>query len=291
MINYLRQIKFQFIIFLQERIHWLLLVLGLIFLFTSANFRNNDTFSPAYINYITGGIFLFTSIVYGVFATRFFLIEVSDQSQIQWARSRFRTDFISAKFFAMFFGALVFLLPTLVIMLIRGAAFNNLAGLLQGAAVWIYLFVPPFLFVTALSIISGLLLRKPALAMILTLLCLIGLVVRQTDVPDLLMYQAYDSYGLLFGYGPIRETLLLNKGYFSCLSIGLLLIALLIGHFILPANKAKPTWMHASVWFFLVIVFSAGTYFLGSRLNDQKRLLSRVRIWRLLINKTRFAKS
>ncbi len=176
MINYLRQITFQFVVFLREKIHWLLLVLGLIFLFTSANFGNNDTFSPAYINSISGGIFLFTSIVYGVFATRFFLMEVSDQSQIQWARSRFRTDFILAKFFAMFFGALVLLLPTLVIMLIRGAAFNNLAGLLQGAAVWIYLFVPTFLFVTALSIVSGLLLRKPALAMILTLLCLIGLV-------------------------------------------------------------------------------------------------------------------
>jgi hypothetical protein len=273
MINYLRQIRFQFVVFLREKIHWLLLVFGLIFLFTSANFWNNDTFSPAYINSISGGIFLFTSIVYGVFATRFFLLEVSDQSQIQWARSRFRTDFISAKFFAMFFGALVLLLPTLVIMLIRGAAFNNLAGLLQGAAVWFYLFVPTFLFVTVLSIVSGLLLRKPALAMILTLLCLIGLVVRQTNVPDLLMYQTFGRYGLLYGYGPIGETLRLNRSYFSCLSIGLLLFALLIGHFILPANKAKLTWTRAGMWFFLVILFSAGTYFLGSRLNDQKKFI------------------
>ena len=269
MVNFLRQLRFQFNIFLQEKIHWLLFILGLIFLFTSANFRNNDTFSPAYINSICGGIFLFTSIVYGVFATRFFLMEVSNQSQIQWVRSGFRTTFITVKFFAAFFGVLVLLLPTLVIMLISGASFNSFAGLLHGATVWVYLFVPTFLFVTALSIFSGLLFRKPALAMTFTLLCLIGNVIRQTSWQDLLMYLPAGVYGLLFGYGPIRETLQLNRGYFLCLSISLLLLALLIGHFVLPANKGKLKWKDAGIWLFLVLFFIAGTYFLGSRLNYQ----------------------
>ena len=273
MVNFLRQLRFQFNIFLQEKIHWLLFILGLIFLFTSANFRNNDTFSPAYINSICGGIFLFTSIVYGVFATRFFLMEVSNQSQIQWVRSGFRTTFITVKFFAAFFGVLVLLLPTLVIMLISGASFNSFAGLLHGATVWVYLFVPTFLFVTALSIFSGLLFRKPALAMTFTLLCLIGNVIRQTSWQDLLMYLPAGVYGLLFGYGPIRETLQLNRGYFLCLSISLLLLALLIGHFVLPANKGKLKWKDAGIWLFLVLFFIAGTYFLGSRLNYQGKFI------------------
>lgn len=258
MVNFLRQLRFQFNIFLQEKIHWLLFILGLIFLFTSANFRNNDTFSPAYINSICGGIFLFTSIVYGVFATRFFLMEVSNQSQIQWVRSGFRTTFITVKFFAAFFGVLVLLLPTLVIMLISGASFNSFAGLLHGATVWVYLFVPTFLFVTALSIFSGLLFRKPALAMTFTLLCLIGNVIRQTSWQDLLMYLPAGVYGLLFGYGPIRETLQLNRGYFLCLSISLLLLALLIGHFVLPANKGKLKWKDAGIWLFLVLFLLRG---------------------------------
>lgn len=72
-------------------------------------------------------------------------MEVSKQSQIQWARSSFRANLVLVKFFAMFFGVLILLLPTLVIMLIRGVSFNNLAGLVQGASIWFYLFTSTFL--------------------------------------------------------------------------------------------------------------------------------------------------
>jgi hypothetical protein len=273
MINHLRQFRFQLKIFLQEKIHWLLFVLGLVFLFTSINFRNNHTFSPAHINSILGGVFLFVSIVYGGFATRFFLLEFSNQSHIQWTRSGFRTSFIAVKFFAAFLGILILLLPTLVILLIRGASFNSWSGLLQGAGIWFYLFVPTFLFVSALSILSGLLLRKPGLAMIFTLVCLLGIVFRQTNVPDLLMYDPFGAYGLLFGYGPIGETLQFSKAYFLCLSIGLLLLAILIGHFILPANKGKPKWKHAGIWFFLFLLLITGTFFFGSQLNNQRKFI------------------
>lgn len=132
-------------------------------------------------------------------------METSNQSQIQWARPSFRANFIIVKFFAMFFGVLILLLPTLVIMLIRGASFNNLAGLFQGASIWFYLFTSTFLFTTVLSILSGLLFRKPALAMSFTLIMLIWLAIRQTFWPDLFKYYSSESFGLLFGYGPIRR--------------------------------------------------------------------------------------
>lgn len=267
--NYLRQFKFQLKIFLLEKIHWIILVLALVLLFTDVSFKNNNTFSPAYINNLSGSVFLFTSIVYGVLATRFFLMEVSNQSQIQWARQSFRANFITVKFLAMFFGVLVLLLPTLLIMLIRGASFNNLAGLFQGASIWFYLFIPTFLFSTALSILSGLLLRRPTLAMPFTLISLIWLAIRQTVWPDLFKYYVAESFGLLFGYGPVRETLLLNRGYFLTLSIILLLVAILIGYFLLPANKGKLKLKNVILWFSFFLFFIAGTFFFGSRLNYQ----------------------
>ncbi len=269
MMNYLRQFKLQLKIFLLERIHWLILVLALVLLFTDISFKNSNTFSPVYINNLSRSVFQFTSIVYGVLATRFFLMEVSKQSQIQWARPSFRANFVLVKFFAMFFGVLILLLPTLVMMLIRGVSFNNLAGLFQGASLWFYLFTSTFLFATVLSVLSGLLLRKPALAMPFTLISLIWLAIRQTVWPDLFKYYVSESFGLLFAYGPIRETLQINRGYFLMLSISLLLLAILIGHFILPANKGKLKLKNSILWFSFFLFFIAGTIYLGSRLNYQ----------------------
>ena len=108
--NYLRQLKFQLKIFLLEKIHWLILVLALVLQFADISFKNSNTFSPVYINNLSRSVFLFTSIVYGVLATRFFLMEVSKQSQIQWARPSFRANLVLVKFFAMFFGVLILLL-------------------------------------------------------------------------------------------------------------------------------------------------------------------------------------
>ena len=71
-----------------------------------------------------------------------------------------------------------------------------------------------------------------------TLICLIWLAIRQTVWPDLFKYYVSESFGLLFGYGPIRETLQLNR-VFPDTILSLLLLAILIGHFILPANKAS----------------------------------------------------
>ena len=46
MMNYLRQFKLQLKIFLLEKIHWLILVLALVLLFTDISFKNRNTFSP-----------------------------------------------------------------------------------------------------------------------------------------------------------------------------------------------------------------------------------------------------
>lgn len=265
--KFTKQLRVQLKLFMLDRINWALPVLSLILLFTNIGYKENDAFSPRYINLVASNIFLYISIVYGALATRFFIMETSFSYQMQWTKPGFRKGFVLIKFLAMLIGVSLFLLPTLVILLVRGLPYNHLGGLLEGAEVWFYIYIPTFLFVTVLSVLVGLLIRVRILASGITLFILIGMAIHQTTWSDLLRYTTSEFYNIIFGFGPGRESLFFNRAYFLALSLTMLLAVILIAHYRLPSNKGQVSRVLVLGWAVLFLLAVSGTVLVGSRLN------------------------
>ena len=237
--NFLEQLRNQLKLFLLDKINWILPAAAFIMLFTNTAFKDHKIYSPLYFNRNIASLFVYLSIIYSGLCARFFLTEASDNHHVQWTRPYFRKDFVLVKFFSAYFGVSLFLSPVALILILRGLPFNDLSGLLQGFSLWLMQFIPTFLFVTAFSILIGLILRRTAPAMALSLAVILWLGIRTTSWSDLLNYTPHETYELIFGFGPALESLLVNRLFFTIVSIALLFFCLLLGYFRLPASKGK----------------------------------------------------
>lgn len=265
--DFTKQLRAQLKFFLLDKINWILPVLSFIMLFTNLAFKANKIYFPQYVNLNVGNLFPYISIVYGALATRFFMMETSFSYQIQWTKPGFRKSFVLVKFLAMFIGITLFLLPALVLLLVRGLPYNHFSGLLKGVGVWFFLYLPTFLFIIVLSILVGLIVRVRILAPGVTLFVLVVLAFRQTTWTDLLSYLTAEPYTLIFGFGPGRESLLFNRLYFLAFSLSLLLAVLWLAHYWLPSNKGQISRAPVLGWAVLFLLAVSGTALLGSRLS------------------------